>query len=276
MPIRQMPWRISWLRTTDAYNNTPVRTTFRLLTWTLAECFRSELSFEIGTLSFTTMPNNFCGLFAYVDGYETKLIKYVTRNLKNGDVFIDAGANIGIYAIHVADHLGPKGKVIAFEAHPLIAHYFQRNTVLNKLANVVLVQAAVGAERGIIDIKYNRGNSGSTHIVNIEETGTITIPMVTIDDELFERGVTKVDYLKMDVEGFEPFALLGATQTISNNLNIIVQTEIDIGNLLRYGRDPNSVFFILREMGLRPHILDQHENLEMIESVQQGDIIWFR
>lgn len=275
MPLKQLPWRIKWMRSTSAFAAAPVRTSIKLAHWTAMEIFSKRLEFRARNFSFVTMPNNFCGLWSFVgDEFETDLLEFVDRTVKPGDVFVDVGANIGIYSVHASVAAGPDGKVISFEAHPLTAQVFRENVVLNAATNITLINAAVGAESGTLEMLYGRGDSGSTHVAVNADRSTVSVPVVTLDDNLAEMGISRVDYLKIDVEGFEPFVLRGARATIAANPGMTIQTEIDRRHLARYGLSPGDVFDLLREMGLTPHKVSSDGSLAAIDHADYGDVIW--
>lgn len=247
----------------------------RLAQWTAMEMFRDRLTFQAKGFLFVTMPNNFCGLWSFVgDDFETDLLEFVDREVKPGHVFVDVGANIGIYSIHASTAAGPKGKVISFEAHPLTAQVFRENIALHRASNISLVNAAVGAEPGSLEMLYGKGDSGSTHVATSGDRSTVTVPVVTLDDKLAELGINRVDYLKIDVEGFEPFVLRGARATIAANPAMTIQTEVDRRHLARYGLSPGDVFDLLRDMGFVPHMLSEDGSLAVIADADYGDVIW--
>ena len=275
MPLKQIPWRIKWMRGTAAFASAPLKTSLKLAHWTAMEIFSKRLAFRTRNLPFVTMPNNFCGLWSFVgDEFEDDLLNFVDSTVKPGDVFVDVGANIGIYSVHASIAAGLAGRVISFEAHPLTAQVFRENIELNRATNITVVNAAVGAEAGSLDLLYGRGDSGSTHVAVKADRSTVSVPVVTLDAKLAEMGVTRIDYLKIDVEGFELYVLRGARATIVANPGIIIQTEIDRRHLSRYGMTPDDVFALLRETGLKPHKVLGDGSLAAIDHADYGDVIW--
>jgi len=275
MPLKQLPWRIRWMRQTSAYSIAPIPTSLRLLQWTAMELYKHRLSFRTQRFPFVTMPNNFCGLWSYVGReFENDLLSFVEKTLKPGQIFVDVGANIGIYSTHASAAVGLDGKVIAFEAHPVTAEVFRENAALNGLPNVRLINTAVGAEPGTLEMRYGRGDSGSSHVAVGPDRSTVTVPVIALDLKLSELELTRVDYLKVDVEGFELFVLRGALQTLSANPGIVVQTEIDRRHLARYGVVPADVFDFMRKLGFQPHKVWPDASLSPIDQADYGDVIW--
>lgn len=277
MPVRQLPWRVGWIRTTAAYRRSKVRTLGRLAAWTARELLSSRLAFTYDGLKFRTMRNNFVGLYSFVAGeYEPELLRFLRDSLAPGQVFIDVGGNIGLYSALAARRVGKGGRVVVFEGHPAIAAMLRENMALNRLANVEVVSAAVGAAPAKTMMKLETGNSGASHVSNSNEPGNVEVDVVTIDAALAKFGIDHVDYIKIDVEGFEEFALTGAAETIANNDAVTIQIEVDKRWLERYGSSPSRIFEILRGHGLTPHRLDDANALVAIDDQDYGDIIWRR
>ena len=83
------------------------------------------------------------GFYLLVDGvYEPKAINFALEHLEPGSVFIDIGANIGVFTIPAALKVGPTGCVIAIEPSPRVFPYLQHNVSLNGLSNVRSIQCA--------------------------------------------------------------------------------------------------------------------------------------
>jgi FkbM family methyltransferase len=278
-PLKQLPWRLQWLRKTTSYKHAPVATLARLLMWTAAECIVKDLRFQQDGLHFITMRNNFCGLFSYVGGdYEKALLGNLKKNLSSGGVFCDVGANIGMYSVTGGRSVGESGRVIAIEAHPLTFQYLERNIALNQLTNIIALNVAVGAEsQGNVEMEYSHGNSGSTHVANGGSPNTVRVAVMTLDDILKQRLINRIDFLKLDVEGFEVFALKGARNTLIGNPQIIVQTEIDARMLGRYQSKPEEVVSFLESLGFIAHEVNEKGLVHISAAgLEYGDIIWKR
>lgn len=283
MPIRQMPWRIGWMTRTSRFKQAPVRTTARLLRWTARELLSEELDFVTSRgQRMHTMSNNFVGLFTYVTGsYEPDLIAFIEERLTPGGTFVDVGANIGLYSIIASSVVGANGKVVAIEAHPYTYRFLAENFKTNALGNAVALNVAAGDSVGELSIQYEAGNSGSTHVATGEshdrQSKTARIEMRPLDAILAERDVRKVDYLKIDVEGFEPQVLRGAVEILAASPNLVVQTEIDTRHLSRYGYSPGDLAEPLVKNGYVPHRLENGALLPLaVEALEFGDIIWTR
>jgi FkbM family methyltransferase len=126
-----------------------------------------------------------------------------------GGVFVDVGANVGTYAMVLARHVGPAGKVIAIEPHPVTHARLAFNNSASGYTQVRLVAAAAAATDGELMIETDGDNLGASHIVTGEVSGkAIKVPARRLQRMIEDAGVTRVDALKIDIEGFEDRALM--------------------------------------------------------------------
>jgi FkbM family methyltransferase len=129
--------------------------------------------------------------------------------LKKGDVFIDGGACLGETSLWAAQKLGEGGKVWAFEPNPKIYQSLQLNISKNNANNIVFpINFALGANDEYMNFKDN--GVGST----LHKKGKIKVAVTSLDQYLIKNPTNKIDFIKLDVEGAEQAALLGAAETI--------------------------------------------------------------
>src|SRR5437764_1075293 len=84
------------------------------------------------------------GFHLLIDGvYEVEAVEFMLGQLRAGSVFVDIGANIGVFTLPAAAKVGPTGCVLAIEPSPRIFSYLKRNVTLNRLSNIRLRQCAV-------------------------------------------------------------------------------------------------------------------------------------
>jgi FkbM family methyltransferase len=142
--------------------------------------------------------------------YNIEELDFLRSHTPVGGIFIDVGANVGTYAMALARHVGPSGKVIAIEPHPVTHARLAFNRAASDFAQVLLVAAAAGPADGELMIETDGDNLGASHIVHGEPTGTVfRVPSLRLLRILEDAGVGGVDALKIDVEGFEDRVLTG-------------------------------------------------------------------
>jgi FkbM family methyltransferase len=145
--------------------------------------------------------------------YNLEELDFLRARTPAGGVFVDVGANVGTYAMVLACHVGPGGKVIAVEPHPVTHARLAFNRVASGAAQATLVAAAAGPSDGELMIETDGGNLGASHIVSGERSGNgIRVPSLRLRRILDDALVSHVDALKIDVEGYEDRVLTGFFQ----------------------------------------------------------------
>ncbi|AMA60981.1 FkbM family methyltransferase [Bradyrhizobium sp. CCGE-LA001] len=142
--------------------------------------------------------------------YNLDELDFLRQHTPVGGTFVDVGANVGTFALVMARQVGANGKVVAIEPHPLTYGRLAFNHAASHATQVRLVQAAAGDNDGELMIESGGGNLGATHVVTGSASAdAIKVPSLRLTRILDEAGVTQVDALKIDVEGFEDRVLIG-------------------------------------------------------------------
>jgi FkbM family methyltransferase len=148
----------------------------------------------------------------WLGSYEYAKRRLFERTVTPGAVVFDVGANVGFYTLLASLLVGTRGSVYAFEPVPRNLAYLRRHLDLNHVANVVLIEAAVSNRTGWAS--FQEGANSSTGC--LADEGDLRVQLVTLDD-LVERGeIPAPAYIKMDIEGGELDALLGARQILES------------------------------------------------------------
>jgi FkbM family methyltransferase len=157
---------------------------------------------------------------AYADRAERQLLQ---KMLPDAAVVVDAGANIGIYSDFLSRCVGPNGVVHSFEPSP--DNFIRLRCAARKLPNVRPIAAAVGEHTGetmlYVSDKLNVDHRAYPSDGNPRRG--IQVPMVALDD-YFKAG-ERVDFLKLDIQGYELHALRGAKRIINENHNMKLLLE---------------------------------------------------
>jgi FkbM family methyltransferase len=143
--------------------------------------------------------------------YNIEELDFLRAHTPPGGVFIDVGANAGTYTLPLARHVGPAGRVVAVEPHPVMVARLAFNQAASGHDNVVLVPAAAGDLDGELMIETDHENYGASHVYpGASARGdAIRVPAMRLLRILRDRNVEKIDSLKIDVEGYEDRVLIG-------------------------------------------------------------------
>jgi FkbM family methyltransferase len=138
--------------------------------------------------------------------YNVEELDFLRAHTPVGGTFIDIGANVGTYAMVMAQHVGPQGRIVAIEPHPVTHARLAFNATASGMDTVMLIAAAVGDADGELRIETDGGNLGASHI---SETGGFRVPAWMLLSILTQSNVSRIDSLKIDIEGYEDRALTG-------------------------------------------------------------------
>ena len=151
---------------------------------------------------------------------------------KEGDVVIDIGAHIGRYTIISSKRVGTNGKVVAIEANPSNFEMLNRNIKLNQLTNIISLNNAVYSKETKIKLYLPGEELGHTTYNTVmsdrakNEDKFVEVSANTLDYFLQLKGITDVNWIKIDVEGAEFEVLKGATNVLSKSKDIALLIEI--------------------------------------------------
>jgi FkbM family methyltransferase len=136
----------------------------------------------------------------------------IKKYTPHGGTMIDVGGNIGSVTIPLAQHVGSDGTVHVFEPSPKFFKIICKNIALNSFSDRATAhQVALGAKADTVFLNELGPDDTTNHIA---ATGT-KVPQATLDSHTTK--LTHIDFLKIDVEGYELEVLKGATQTLQKN-----------------------------------------------------------
>lgn len=163
-------------------------------------------------LRYTTLT-----AFLLRDWIEPEL-RELDRLLAPGDVFVDVGANIGLYTLKGARLVGPTGRVLALEPGAEAYDHLVANLALNDFPWATPLKAAASDASGeavLHHVPLGRDPQAFSLIANERALDGEVVETVTLDGLIARFGLTRVDLVKIDVEGAEPMVLAGARTLLS-------------------------------------------------------------
>lgn len=172
--------------------------------------------------------------------------------VRPGDVCVDVGANIGYYTRLLSRLVGPTGRVVAYEPYPPAFDLLRRNSA--RLPNVRIVQAALSDAPGEADLFVARTEDMSSLSASAGRSH-VRVRLETLD--ALHTEVPRVDFIKIDVEGFE-YAVLGGGLELLRLYRPIVTFELTRRYIDRFGHDIEDFRALLQPLGYSIHWLDHH------------------
>ncbi len=197
---------------------------------------------------------------------------YIQTFVNEGDTVLDIGGNIGQTALFFSRKVGNNGKVISFEPFPKTFKRFEKNLSLNKgIKNIKLEMVALGDSNEVLKMHSgNKGNSGQNRIIQqgADESDAFEVKVMTLNDYIKQNTVDKIDFIKIDVEGFEYKALSGSNEIINKHKPKLF-IELNDANLKQQGNSANQLLTMLGSWGYKA--MDAMTNLE-VKSLSSGHI----
>lgn len=191
-------------------------------------------------------------LCLYVCGsYEPNEFTFLDGVLKAGMTFVDVGANDGLYTLFAAGKVGDAGRVVSVEPSSRERSHLQHNLERNAIGNVTVVAAALGAAGGVADLKVADGHHTGHNTLgdfahgDVAIAGSERVEVETLDTLAGRLGLSRIDVIKIDVEGAEGSVLAGARQTLASWRPILLLEVNDVA-LRAQGNSADALLALLR------------------------------
>lgn len=160
----------------------------------------------------------------YLGFVEQNTFKIIKKLLPVDGVFVDIGANIGIYSCIMANHVGVKGSVIAFEPMPENLEQLYSNIALNQIKNIEVNELALSNRQENFNLyvpsTHQQEATGCTQVWNPGDWVSVGTTDATTLDTAFQKQ--RLDFIKIDTQGHEFEILQGAKSTIERLQPIIL------------------------------------------------------
>ncbi len=210
---------------------------------------------EGGLRIFIDLADCIIGLNVLRGSYEQSELDFIRRTLQPGQTVLDLGANIGFFTIHIANLVGPDGRVYAFEPMAQNLDLLRRSVAENAFTERAHIEpSGVGEEPGtasfvFLDPQRSASSGGSYLQPEAEPTPAghelKRAPIVALDHYELRRPI---HFIKADIEGAEPLAFRGAEDILQSDRPTIL-AEINPEQLFKVSRLQPSEF--LAEMDRR-------------------------
>jgi FkbM family methyltransferase len=180
--------------------------------------------------------------YFHAQPYEPELTALIAETVRPGSVFVDIGANVGFFTLLAARCASPGGRVLAFEPHPEARGRMLHLLGLNGLTSIVTVSdvALSDGPAAAAPLFLTTDSVLSTLDPSLAPLGedfpfttTVEVPLASLDDWLAaspEWANTRIDVVKIDVEGTEERVLRGMSHTVSRHPSLTIACETTTGS----------------------------------------------
>lgn len=184
--------------------------------------------------------------------YEKETTDLFKKIVRPGMTAVDIGAHIGYFTVLFSNLVGPKGRVIAFDADKENFSLLEENISWERYQNVTLINKAVSDTNGTIEFYHFSSKTGSHSIIKQTAIAEkIIVPSVTFDMFLQDSAIANVDVVKIDIEGGEHYAFLGMKKLFEQKPPLYILSEFCPKHLRNAGMDPMQFLNTLREYGFQ-------------------------
>jgi len=187
----------------------------------------------------------------------------------HGDMtLVDIGANMGLYTAVSMHHLDAGGRIVAFEPFPQTYEILQKNVAANQNSGracprVDTFNLAATPEPSRMDLRLNPENRADNRLYHgtyhgkVEQWDTLPVEGRPVDDVLDELGIEEVNFVKIDIQGYEQKAISGFQKTLARSQNVILLSEFWPKGLQESGGSPHEYLQMLGNLGFKLHVLNE-------------------
>ena len=190
--------------------------------------------------------------------------KYLHGNM----TLVDIGANLGLYTAVSMYHLDSCGRIIAFEPHPQTYELLKRNVATNQTngracPRVDTFNLAATPEPCKQELHLNPENHADNRMYHgtyqgqMEDWDTLTVEGRPVDDVLAELGIEEVNFVKIDIQGYEQKAISGFQKTLARSKNVILLSEFWPKGLQEAGGNAAGYLQMLTSLGFTLYALNE-------------------
>lgn len=197
--------------------------------------------------------------------FEPQSTEAVKRLVKKGDIVLDIGANIGYYCIILSKLVGNEGKVIAFEPTEHFGKILKMNLEANEVTNVEVVNIGLSDKEQQLEIDIGP-SSATLHsplgydIIEAKEV----IKLTTLDNFVQQHDIKKIDFIKIDVDGHEPYFFKGAWKAL-DKFDPIILLEVSHLHYLEAGFTAWDFYNLLKRKNFKIYYEDQFDEIKTKE-----------
>jgi len=186
-----------------------------------------ERTLIVNEYKISVIPND-TGISRDLDIFKIReplTTKLISEELKKGMICLDVGSNIGYYALLENKLVGKDGKVIAIEPSPISYKYLKNNSTLQEPFNIETYNFAASSSDGYVYFEINPISNHSRVVSENEIKSLDNVKKINakrLDSFFVENPISKIDFMRMDVEGYEADIYQGGRKTIQKHKPFLV------------------------------------------------------
>ena len=245
----------------------PLRALYRYIA---SRIFNSVRLFQIkkNNIKYLVWANEDIGKRLILQGgYETNELLAFHRLIRQGDVCVDVGGNVGIFSLNFAKCCKNEGKVYVIEPIRKNQLVIELAAIVNGIDNIQIFPFALSDRDGEVVLEIPSIDGAYAYIKNSDQTGSVanlTVRCLPLDVFVNEQNIMRIDILKIDVEGAEMLVLEGGKAILSDPVRRprVVMVELVDEFLNRYGSNVSDVLSMMGSLGYQPFYA--HGNGELL------------
>jgi FkbM family methyltransferase len=200
----------------------------------------------------------------YAKDYEAEERHFHNTFLKPGDIYLDIGANMGLFSLIAARRVGAKGQVHAVEPCSATFRRLEENLRLNGLRNVRPHQLAISDQPGKVDMTVSLDGYDAWNSLASPASGRVlateSVTAARLDDFIHQQGLEgRITMIKIDVEGWEAHVLAGGRETLSAPSAPVLQVEFAEHAARAAGSSPANLYQALTGLGYQMYRYDPRQ-----------------
>ena len=241
-----------------------------LIRFIILKCIRrslpnSEIIFSWDRQFFKGNPNQDRLIETlYIRGWHEFFTSAVMdKYIKNGMTVLDVGAHLGWSTLFMARRVGPNGRVLAFEPSEVLMPQLMENIKINDYQNIEIYKKALTGKDQNIEIEHSK--------VNCLQNSS-KVPSQTFDTFYRKSNIKKINFVKIDIEGFEMDCLIGMSNFIKNEKPIIT-IEVHGSFLKEFSYNSNDVIIFLENSSYKIFYSTKMTKNEMLSSDKHFHIL---
>ena len=230
---------------------------------------------RVGSLFLFLNPNDPVVSGAlFFNVYEKSESKFIKSICFKGMKALDIGANIGYYSTLISQVAGENGLILALEPDPESYKYLDKTINSFKIKNVLPFPLAASDIKQKLPLFISKDNRGDNRLYQNEQLREkIEVDCLTIDELLEGNNLKTLDFIKIDVQGYEQKVFKGMKKVIKNSEKLILLTEFWPKGIFQAGENPKDFLRMLRKMEFQLFELKSNGSLILLKKENENRFI---